>query len=378
MTRSIVPIRSLTQRPVELGRIRIGVKGPEKISKKGTTYRDPMSIDSFRFTSADKTALEQVAEHYGGTVQPWSDDKVPEGQYEVITEAPEIRIGLPDNPLGGTPMYELYGGGGRERWCDGETCEVWEKGPDGPEPSDVPCKCLAAGELACKPTVHLSVVLPDVRGIGVWRLTTHSWNAAQEMPAMVRMIHGLQSEGIQRAVLRIERKRSVQAGQTRKFPVPTLGLDASIEQLMAGENAVGRLQAAAVPEIGAGPKPVSTAGEPPAPDDHHVGISESEEPDGVNTVITSEGGSPAPPESFNAQLSAAVDDDVVEAEIVDEALDELRSAIGLVPGLGEARVLKRARRIALDNGWDQPESFEGITGPTLDAVYAEVLAKVGS
>ena len=195
---------------------------------------------------------------------------------------------------------------------------------------------------------------------------------------MVRMIHGLQSEGIQRAVLRIERKRSVQAGQTRKFPVPTLGLDASIEQLMAGENAVGRLQAAAVPEIGAGPKPVSTAGEPPASDDHHVGISESEEPDGVNTVITSEGGSPAPPESFNAQLSAAVDDDVVEAEIVDEALDELRSAIVLVPGLGEARVLKRARRIALDNGWDQPESFEGITGPVLDAVYAEVLAKVGS
>lgn len=375
--RSIVPIRNLTQRPVELGRIRMGVKGPEKVSKKGTTYRDPMSIDSFRFTSSDRAALEQVAAHYGGTVQPWSDDKAAEGQYEVITDAPEIRIALPADPLGGTPMYELYGGGGRERWCDGEKCEVWEKGPDGPEPTEVPCKCAAAGEMACKPTVHLSVILPDVRGIGVWRLTTHSWNAAQEMPAMVAMIDSLQTEGIQRAVLRIERKRSVQAGQTRKFPVPTLGLDASIEQLMAGEAAVGRLSAAAVPEIEAGPMPPDPVGGSPAPDVLSVGSAESEEPSGVHDVITIEGDPPAPPESFNAQLSSAVED-VVEAEIVDEALDELRSAIGLVPGLGEARVLKRARRIAADNGWDAPESFDGITGPTLDAVYAEVLAKVGA
>lgn len=368
MTRPIIPIRNLTQRPVELGRIRTGAK----------TDKAMKALDTFRLTSSDRTALEQVAEHYGGEVRPWSDPKVAEGQYEVVTTAPEIRIALPEDPLGGTPMYELYGGGGRERWCDGETCEVWAKGPDGPEPSEVACYCAASGELACKPTVHLSVMLPDVRGIGTWRLTTHSWNAAQEMPAMVRMIHGLQSEGIQRAVLRIERKRSVQAGQTRKFPVPTLGLDASIEQLMAGEAAVGRLQAAAVAEIEAGPTPVSTAGGSPAPDALTVGSSESEEPSGVTAVITSEGEPPAPPESLNAQLSAVVDDDVVEAEIVDEALDELRSAIALVPGLGEARVLKRARRIASDNGWDQPESFERITGPTLDAVYAEVLAKVGS
>ena len=365
MSRTIVPIRNLTQRPVELGRIRIGVKSGKAMK----------AIENFRFTSSDRAALEQVAAHYGGTVQPWSDDKAAEGQWEVITDAPEIRIALPADPLGGTPMYELYGGGGRERWCDGEKCEVWEKGPDGPEPSEVPCKCAAAGEMTCKPTVHLSVILPDVRGIGVWRLTTHSWNAAQEMPAMVSMIDSLQTEGIQRAVLRIERKRSVQAGQTRKFPVPTLGLDASIEQLMAGEAAVGRLSAAAVPEIEAGPMPPDPVGGSPAPDVLSVGSAESEEPSGVHDVITIEGDPPAPPESFNAALSAAVDD-VVDAEIVDDALDELRSAIALVPGLGEARVLKRARRIAMDNGWDAPESFDGITGPTLDAVYAEVLAKV--
>lgn len=366
--RTIVPIRNLTQRPVELGRIRIGVKSGKAMK----------SLDTFRFTSSDSTALEQVAAHYGGTVQPWSDDKAAEGQYEVITDAPEIRIALPADPLGGTPRYELYGGGGRERWCDGEKCEVWEKGPDGPEPTEVPCKCVAAGEMACKPTVHLSVILPDVRGIGVWRLTTHSWNAAQEMPAMVAMIDSLQTEGIQRAVLRIERKRSVQAGQTRKFPVPTLGLDASIEQLMAGEAAVGRLSAAAVPEIEAGPMPPDPVGGSPAPDVLSVGSAESEEPSGVTNVITVEGDPPAPPESFNAQLSEAVYD-VVDAEIVNEALDELRSAMALLPKPPtEARVLQRARRIAADNGWDAPESFDGITGPTLDAVYAEVLAKAGS
>lgn len=294
MGRAIIPIRDLTQRPVELGRIRIGAK----------TEKAMRALDSFRFTSSDRTALDQVAGHYGGTVKPWSDPKAAEGQFEVITTVSEIRIALPEDPLGGTPMYELYGGGGRERWCDGEQCTIFTKGPDGPEPSEVACYCAAAGELECRPTVHLSVILPDVRGIGTWRLTTHSWNAAQEMPAMVALIHSLQGKGIQRGVLRIERKRSVQAGQTRKFPVPTLGLDASVEELIAGEATIGRLAAGTAGEIGAGTAPV-VAGQAAIGDGSEGGAipAESEE-------APTEAAVPSPP--------VPDDDEVIEAEIVSD------------------------------------------------------------
>ena len=300
MGRAIIPIRDLTRRPVELGRIRIGTSRPGK--KAGDKV--PVQSDTFRLTSSDRTALDQVAGHYGGTVKPWSDPKAAEGQFEVITTAPEIRIALPEDPLGGTPMYELYGGKGRERWCDGERCEVWNKGPDGPEPSEVACFCVKNGELECKPTVHLSVILPDVRGIGTWRLTTHSWNAAQEMPAMVALIHSLQGKGIQRGVLRIERKRSVQAGQTRKFPVPTLGLDASVEELIAGEATIGRLVAGTAGEIGAGTAPV-VAGQAAIGDGSEGGAipAESEEAP-TGTAV------PSPP--------VPDDDEVIEAEIVEE------------------------------------------------------------
>jgi hypothetical protein len=39
-------------------------------------------------------------------------------------------------------------------------------------------------------------------------------------------------------------------------------------------------------------------------------------------------------------------------------------------------VLKRARRIAEDNGWPVPEAFDRVEGDTLATVMAEVLAKI--
>lgn len=368
MSRPIVPTAQLQRRLPELGRIRTGQK----------TERAMKALSTFRFTSSDRTALGQIAELYGGTVRPWEDPKANPGQFEVVTEAAEIHVALPPDPLGGTPVYELWGGGGCERRCDGTTCETWVKGPEGPEPSDCPCICQAKGELACDPKTRLNVLLPNVRGIGTWRLETKSWNAAMELPGMVDLIQSLQSRGITRATLRLEHKQSMQAGVKRKFIVPVLGLDETVEALVAGEASVGALGGPAVAQIGAGTATQAPPGDgPPAPDDPPVGISESEEPDGVNGLLMAEGGPPAPPESFNAQMSKLIEADVVDAEIVDDdPLGELRDVIGQVPGLGEGRVLKRARRIAEDNGWPLPAEFAEITGPVLDEVYTEALAKL--
>jgi hypothetical protein len=83
---------------------------------------------------------------------------------------------------------------------------------------------------------------------------------------------------------------------------------------------------------------------------------------------------PAPEPSLTEALEAslaAVPDDPEE-----EAIGVLREAIGQVAGLGEVRVLKRARRIAEDAGRTPPEAFESIAGDTLADVMAEVLAKI--
>lgn len=228
---NVVPIANLERRIPEAGRIRTGVK----------TGNAMKALPEFRFTSHDEEALGQIAAMYGGTVAPWSDPKAAAGQFEVITEAPEIRVVLPPDPLGGTPIYELWGGGGCERRCDGLTAVVLQQGPDGLEQVQTSCICVAKGEMSCKVITRLSVILPEVRFAGVWRLDTKSWNAAQELPGMVEMIQSMQGQGLTYATLALKHRRSVSAGKTHRFIIPVLGIPASIESLAAGGQQLGSL-----------------------------------------------------------------------------------------------------------------------------------------
>lgn len=287
MTRAVVPISQIARRIPLAGRIRIGVR-------KGKAMA---AIDTFRFTSPDQTALEQIAALYGGTVKPWSDPKAAAGQYEVITDANIIPIALPPDPLGGTPSYELWTGGGRARNCDGETCEMLVQGQDGVELQQCPCICWNKNVLECKLTVRLSVLLPEVRFVGVWRLDTKSHNAAEELPGMVELIRSLQDRGIVRGLLRIESRRQVIGGKTNLFKVPVLGVDETVEALAAGAGRMAALGSAVVPpaaELGAG----STDG------------------GGTAAQVTDAPRESAPVES--ASPSVDLDDEVVDAELVEE------------------------------------------------------------
>lgn len=241
MTRLPVPLNNLRRRIPEAGRLRMGVK----------TGRAMKAIDTWRFTSHDKVALEQIADLYGGAVKAWSDPKAAEGQFEVITDASEIRIVLPPEPLSG-PVYELWSGGGCERRCDGEHCETMQRGPEGPEPVEVPCLCSAAGALSCDVKTRLSVLLPEIRFAGVWRLDTKSWNAAQELPGMVELVQSQQGNGLSYAVLAIKPRRTVTNGQTKRFLVPQLGIPQSLEELAAGMTRLGALPATEAPALEAG------------------------------------------------------------------------------------------------------------------------------
>lgn len=223
--RPIVPMSDMNRRIPEAGRIRTGIK----------SGRAMKALDTFRFTSSDEAAITEIAAIYGGEPGPWTNERgLP--QFEVITEANEIRVILPPDPLQDTPVYELWSRGGCMRRCDGRVCVTPIEGPDGYEMGEVPCVCIASEKLDCKPTTRLNVLLPDIKFGGSWRLETHSWNAAQELPGMVDAIEEMQARGLPPALLALERRVTVSMGQTRKFVVPMLRMAVSPEQMVAGAS----------------------------------------------------------------------------------------------------------------------------------------------
>lgn len=217
---------------MELGRVRLGgEKQANAIGRK---------LDSFRFTSASRVLLEAVAAKYGGKVTEWASAP-DEGYFQVLTDAAELEIVLPPvfSASDGTPTLpfsqwmELWSGGGCQRRCDGATEAL----------SGKPCLCQPAvdkkgeGERACKPTTRLSFMLPDIPGLGVWRVESKGWNAAAELPGTLMVLQQAAQDGkFVPAVLRLERRTSKKDGETHRFVVPVLDLPhVTVNQLASGD-----------------------------------------------------------------------------------------------------------------------------------------------
>lgn len=222
----------IQRRMMELGRVRLGEKG-----SKG----EPRKLTTLRFTSASKLLLDAIAEKHGGTVRPW-EGAPDEGYFEVVTDADQVDIILPPvfSDSDGSPTapysqyFEQWSAGGCARRCDGETESL----------SGKPCLCAAAvaehGEDArtCKVTTRVSFMIPDVPGLGVWRLESHGYNAAVELPGTleVLMLAAAEHKFIP-AVLRVEQRTKKVPGEgTRRFIVPVIELpNVTVRQLAAGD-----------------------------------------------------------------------------------------------------------------------------------------------
>jgi hypothetical protein len=214
----------LQRRLAEVGRIRIGQRVP---TGKGGTR--PSKLSTLRFTSASRPLVEKVAAAYGGDVAEWSPSKGAPAQWEVITEAARVPVIVPPSPY--TQWMELWSGGGCARRCDGETMA------DGQ-----PCACSADDDLKCKPTTRISVMLRDIEGLGCWRLESHGWNAASDLPNLLEFLE--RAGSYVEAFLYLKPVRQIKDGQTKDFMVP--GLD--VVGLTPGELRAGTGRA----EVGAG------------------------------------------------------------------------------------------------------------------------------
>ncbi len=218
-------IIGLQRRLVEVGRIRMGEK-----NDKGF----PTRLDTWKLTSRDQLRLTAAAKAFGGEVREWKDHP---GQYELHTTVDSLPILLmPGQAL--SQHYELWSGGGCKRRCDGET----EQFTDGP--------CLCDPEAReCKPHTRLNVLLPDVAGVGAWRLDTQGYYAATELTGTVDLLEIATMRGVLLpARLRIDQRSVLRDGQTKRFPVPTLDIDVRPLEMHAITQAAAEGEVAQIPE----------------------------------------------------------------------------------------------------------------------------------
>lgn len=248
-----MPILDIQRRIREVGRIRIGVQAPTRTGK-----RAPRKLDKFRLTSPDRRVIDAAAGIYGGDVVQWDNNG--SSQWEVITTTDTLNIALPPNPadMAWTQWYEQWAKGFATRRCDGAFDQV----------RDRPCDCDPENR-TCKATSRLSVLLPDIAGLGLWRLESHGYYAAVELAGAVDLI--TQMAGAQSVVparLRLERRESRRLidGEAKvfKYAVPVIDLDVSILGVRQIAMQVGDQQTVGeVPALPDGWEPVPPV-EPPA------------------------------------------------------------------------------------------------------------------
>jgi hypothetical protein len=201
----------------ELGRIRTGNQ------VAGGRGKRPNKLETFRLTSESRSLIEGAAEAFGGVVVPWDNNGHPE--FEVITTVDALDIVVPP----GEPVsqwMELWSGGGCERRCDGvrnvltmEPCLC---------PQDVEQRvALAAKGEACKATTRLSVILPVLPGLGVWRLESHGYYAAVHLAGAAEILTLASARGtlIPARLRLVEGTKKIPGQPTRKWFEPVIEMD---------------------------------------------------------------------------------------------------------------------------------------------------------
>lgn len=213
-------IRTAQKQARELGRLRTGYSVPNQDPNKRPR---PVKSKTWVLSSHAEHYVAAAAEAWGGKVERWQPQGNGAPQFRVITEAEQLDAILPPgDPL--SQANEMWNKGGCVRRCDGEIEQI----------SRHPCLCLAehgpewhllrqdlyTKDKVCAATSRLNVVLPDMPDVGVWRVETHSWYAANELAGTVDMVlSGTGGKGLVPVTLRIEPRTRVAGGQTKHFPV---------------------------------------------------------------------------------------------------------------------------------------------------------------
>jgi len=216
----------------EAGRLRLGLTVPYGNDGKSRPVRSEVWI----FSSHSQELVTAAAALWGGTPEKWQPLGNGAEQWRVITKTTTIDAILPPgDPL--TQAYEMWSKGGAVRRCDSATEQF----------SGSPCLCIAQfGEQwyeqpkgkVCDTKSRLKVLIPDLPGLGSYRLETGSFYAADEIAGMVDFIRSAVGDQTLIPVrLRIEARTRVAGGETKQFVVPVVELrGVTTGELLAGSG----------------------------------------------------------------------------------------------------------------------------------------------
>jgi hypothetical protein len=213
-----MPIINLQRKLTEVGRIRLGAK-----SDKGA----PTKLDKFRLTSKSREALEAAAAVYGGTVKPWNG--ADGDAFELVTQTSVLDVTIPPGSAI-SQWYEMWSGAGCQRRCDGVTETLSSKPCLCPTDQQQRMEASARGQ-ACRPTTRLSVILPKVKTVGIWRLESHGYNTASEMAGIAELLESVSANNnYLPAMLRLEQRSARRNGKLSRFAVPVLEVGATVQE----------------------------------------------------------------------------------------------------------------------------------------------------
>lgn len=265
-----MPLIDAQRRMTRVGTIRLGNKVPTgKTNRRGEEILKPNKLDTFRVTTPYENAAREIARLYGGTVANWHSQRGPE--FEVITASHELPVLVPRQRI--DPNYEMWGKNLRQRLCDGGTervrntpclCKQWDnhqhKYSDGdcsicgvaerwggePHTHDYDMGiCVTCGcHRPCKPTTRLSLLIKGVPGAGVFKLESHGFNAAVELPALAGVIEEIDTPLLATLGLRYEHTNKIvivdgrEKIQTRQYYVPELRFDWVIPEALFSRAAL--------------------------------------------------------------------------------------------------------------------------------------------
>jgi hypothetical protein len=87
---------------------------------------------------------------------------------------------------------------------------------------------------ACRPTTRLSVLLPQVKSVGIWRLESHGYYAASELAGIAELLQQVSaSDKYLPATLRLEQRSAKKNGKTSRFAVPVLEVGATVQEALS-------------------------------------------------------------------------------------------------------------------------------------------------
>ena len=265
-------VLDVQRRGQQIGRIRLG----QLVATSNGKMR-PDKLSTFRFTTASRVAADAIAELYGGEVRDWQ-----RGQFEVITRKSEIGVTVPPRDQVISQWYEMWSKGGCQRRCDSQheqisngpcLCPHAEDADDEQAVADAALKRAGLAKLnppgACKLVTRISVMIPDLPGLGIFRLDSGSYYAASEIGDAALLMQAARDKGVLLpAMLRIEQRQRIAGGKTTNYPVPVLEVLATFRQIASGALEGGGIMAQLPPAPGEQPRAITAAPSRAVPAEH--------------------------------------------------------------------------------------------------------------